>query len=105
VKLESRFQAFTRQLSDFLQTETLGRQAQFTFFRRLLNFDDWRIAGRPRVSQFLDYQVVNSDIAAERDHLRIGDHYVRLLTMKKRLGEPGHSCSTNSSRSMRTSMW
>jgi hypothetical protein len=57
--------AFARQLADFMQIEVLNRQGQFTFFRRLLNYDDWRVAGRPQSTQFLDYQVVNSDIEAE----------------------------------------
>ena len=37
------------------------RQRQFAFFRRLLNFEDWRVAGKPQSTQFLDYQVVNSE--------------------------------------------
>ena len=37
--------------------------------------------------QFLDYQVVNSNIEAERDHLRVGDHFVRVLTMKEAITE------------------
>ena len=41
----------------------------------------------PQTSQYLDFQVVNSDIEAERDHLRIGDHYVRLLTMRESITE------------------
>jgi type IV secretion system protein VirB4 len=65
----------------------LDQQGQFTFFRRLLNYDDFRIAGRPQSTQFLDYQVVNSDIEAERDHLRVGDHFVRVLTMKEAIIE------------------
>ena len=80
-------QAFARQLSDFMQIEILNQQGQFTFFRRLLNYDDWRVAGRPQSTQFLDYQVVNSDIEAERDHLRVGDHIVRVLTMKEAITE------------------
>ena len=87
VVLQNRVQNFVRQLADFMQIETLAQRAQFTFFRRLLNFDDWCIAGEPKTTQFLDYQVVNSDIVAERDHLRIGDHFVRLLTMKEAIGE------------------
>ena len=86
-KLEHRVEAFRRHLADFMRVEALDQQDQLTFFRRLLNFDEWRIAGRPKATQFLDYQVVNSDIAAERDHLRVGDHYVRLLTMKEAPGE------------------
>jgi type IV secretion system protein VirB4 len=54
-----------------MQIEILNQQGQFMFFRRLLNYDDWRVAGRPQSTQFLDYQVVNSDIEAERDHLRV----------------------------------
>ena len=86
-RLDQHVQAFARQLADFMQIEVLNRQGQFTFFRRLLNYDDWRVAGRPQSTQFLDYQVVNSDIEAERDHLRVGDHIVRVLTMKEAITE------------------
>jgi type IV secretory pathway VirB4 component len=86
-RLDQHVQAFARQLADFMQVEVLNRQGQFTFFRRLLNYDDWRIAGRPQSTQFLDYQVVNSNIEAERDHLRVGDHTVRVLTMKEAIIE------------------
>ncbi len=86
-RLDQRVQAFARQLADFMQIEVLDRQRQFAFFRRLLNFDDWRLAGKPRSTQFLDYQVVNSNIEAERDHLRVGDHIVRVLTMKEAITE------------------
>jgi len=86
-RLEQHVQAFARQLSDFVQIEILNSQGQFHFFRRLLNYDDWRIAGKPKHTQFLDYQMVNSDIEAQRDHLRVGDHFVRVLTMKEAIGE------------------
>src|SRR6202167_4715339 len=86
-RLDQSVQAFARQLADFMQIEILNQQRQFTFFRRLLNYDDWRVAGRPQSTQFLDYQVVNSDIEAERDHLRVGNHVVRVLTMKEAITE------------------
>jgi len=86
-RLEQQVQAFARQLADFMQIEILNQEAQFTFFRRLLNYDDWRVGGKPQSTQFLDYQVVNSDIDAERDHLRVGDHFVRVLTMKEAITE------------------
>ncbi|HEY1742470.1 MAG TPA: DUF87 domain-containing protein [Granulicella sp.] len=85
--LEQRVQTFTRQLADFMQIEVLNQQGQLRFFRRLLNYDEWRIAGKPQSTQFLDYQVVNSNIEAERDHLRVGDHFVRVLTMKEAITE------------------
>ncbi len=87
LRLEQRVQNFIRQLADLAAIETLNSEEQFRFFRRLLNFDDWRIAGKPKTSQYLDYQVVNSDIEAERDHLRVGDHFVRVLTMKETISE------------------
>ena len=86
-RLDQCVQAFVRQLADFMHIEVLDRQGQFTFFRRLLNYDDWRVAGKPQSTQFLDYQVVNSNIEAERDHLRVGDHIVRVLTMKEAITE------------------
>ena len=86
-RLDQRVQAFTRQLADFVKITLLDQQGQFTFLRRLLNFDSWRIAGKPQSTQFLDYQVVNSNIEAERDHLRVGDHDVRMLTMKEAITE------------------
>ena len=85
--LEQKVQAFSRQLADFMQIEVLDQQGQFRFFRRLLNYDEWRIAGKPQSTQFLDYQVVNSNIDAERDHLRVGDHFIRVLTMKEAITE------------------
>jgi type IV secretion system protein VirB4 len=86
-RLTSQAQAFVRQLADFMQVEVLNQPGQFRFFRRLLNYDDWRVAGRPKHTQFLDYQVVNSNLEAERDHLRVGDHFVRILTMKEAVTE------------------
>jgi len=86
-RLEQRVQAFIRQLADFMHMEVLDQPRQLTFFRRLLNYDDWRIAGKPQSTQFLDYQVVNSNIEAERDYLRVGDHAVRVLTMKEAITE------------------
>lgn len=86
-RLEQRVLAFTKQLSDLTPMEVLNHDEQFRFFRRLLNYDDWRIAGRPQHTQFLDYQLVNSSVESERDHLRVGDHFVRVLTMKEAVGE------------------
>ena len=85
--LEQRVQAFTKQLSDLIPMQVLNETGQFRFFRRLLNYDDWRIVGNPQHTQFLDYQVVNSSVEGERDHLRVGDHFVRVLTMKEAVAE------------------
>jgi hypothetical protein len=82
-RLAQKVQGFTRQLTDLMQVAIRDQQGQLRFFRRLLNYDPWRIVGMPQSTQFLDYQVGNSDIEAERDHLRVGNHVVRVLTMKE----------------------
>jgi type IV secretion system protein TrbE len=86
-RLDHGVRSFTRQLADLVRVAVLNQQGQFTFMRRLLNYQEWRIAGRPQSTQFLDYQVVNSNIEAERDHLKVGEHYVRVLTMKEAITE------------------
>jgi type IV secretory pathway VirB4 component len=47
LKLEQRVHSFVRQLSDFLHVDVLQQEDCFCFLRRLLNFDTWRIEGRP----------------------------------------------------------
>lgn len=82
-RIHGRVNGFIRQLSYTVTLSMANRNEALRFFRRLLNFDDWRIEGRFKPGQYLDFQVGNSDIEAERDHLRIGDHHVRVLTMKE----------------------
>ena len=85
--LEQRVQAFTKQLSDLIPMAGTNETGQFRSSAVLLNYDDWRIVGNPQHTQFLDYQVVNSSVEGERDHLRVGDHFVRVLTMKEAVAE------------------
>jgi type IV secretion system protein VirB4 len=74
---------FMRHLQMLCDVELMDMDGQFAFFRRLLNYDAQRRAGHPRSSQYLDYQVANSSITVERDHLKVGDQCVRVLTMKE----------------------
>jgi type IV secretory pathway VirB4 component len=62
LKLEQRVHSFVRQLSDFVQIDMLSQEECFHFLRRLLNYEAWRIEGGPESTQFLDYQVANSDV-------------------------------------------
>ena len=87
LRLEQHVNSFIRQLADFVQIEILQQDQAFRLLRRLINYDRWRIEGRPQSGQFLDYQITNSDIEAERDHLRVGNHFVRVLTMKEAIAE------------------
>jgi type IV secretory pathway VirB4 component len=42
-RLVQRVTAFVRQLADFVQIEVSDDKRQFRFFRRLINYDEWRI--------------------------------------------------------------
>lgn len=57
LRLEQRVHSFVRQLSDLVQIDIFARNDSFHFFRRLVNYDPWRIDGLPNSSHFLDYQV------------------------------------------------
>src|ERR1700676_3983577 len=59
-RLDQCVQAFVRQLVDFMQIEVLDRQGQFTFFRRLLNFEDCGAREKPPSTQLLRSEGVNS---------------------------------------------
>src|ERR1035438_6967410 len=84
---DQRVSGFRRHVEQDCALEVLDSGRQFTFFRSLLNYDQYRIAGKPKASSYLDYQVVNSNIEVERDHLRVGDHFIRALTMKEAISE------------------
>jgi len=57
-----------------MQIEIFGINRDSSCSPRLLNYDDWRVAGQRSPRSFSTIQVVTSDIEAERDHLRVGDH-------------------------------
>lgn len=82
VTLRRSVSSFLRNLQQYSQAHVMEMDDQFTFLRRLINYDKPLIAGKPRSSQYLDYQIANSSIAANPDHLRVGQHFVRVLSMK-----------------------
>ena len=70
-------------LSD-LGVERLGKRDAFLFFRRLLNYDPVRAtAAALTYDTHLDYFVADAPIECHRDHLRVGRHAVKVLTMKE----------------------
>ncbi|HET9281378.1 MAG TPA: hypothetical protein VFR24_05395 [Candidatus Angelobacter sp.] len=86
--LTQKVQGFVRQISDLVAIDILPATETFRVLKRLLNYEPWKIeAARPKATQFLDFQLSESNIEAERDHLRVGDHVVRVLTMKEAVAE------------------
>ena len=53
-RLEQCVQNFIRHLADLMPIKIQSQQGQFGFFCRLLNFDDWRIAGKPQSTRYMD---------------------------------------------------
>jgi type IV secretion/conjugal transfer VirB4 family ATPase len=64
--------------------ERLDKRRAFTFFRRLVNYAPARAAAASLVyDTHLDYFVADSPIECHRDHLLVGRHAVKVLTMKE----------------------
>jgi type IV secretion system protein VirB4 len=75
---------FETQLAD-LSPQRLSRREAFHFLRRLVNYDpaivDATLATPPEVH--LDYFLGDSAIDCHRDHLVVGRHFVKVLSMKE----------------------
>src|SRR5262249_52303569 len=75
--------AFEVQLSDVGLTR-LTKADAFRFFRRLVNFDPHTLAGGALAyDMHLDYFVADSPVECHRDHLRVGQRHVKVLSMKE----------------------
>ncbi len=82
-QLSNKVNSFVVQLRDCMMFEILGKQRAFRFLYELLNYEPYkRAAGRLRYDSFVDFQACNSALECHRDHLRLDDFYVRVLTLK-----------------------
>ncbi len=64
--------------------ERLDKARAFAFFRRLVNYDPARAASASLAyDTHLDYFVADAPIECHRDHLLVGRHAVKVLTMKE----------------------
>jgi type IV secretion/conjugal transfer VirB4 family ATPase len=75
--------SFAIQLHDVVGIELLQRQAAFQFFRRLLNFAPHKLYSGLKYDLHLDYFACDSALECYRDHLRIDDYFVQVLTLKE----------------------
>ena len=81
----TRPKGFEAHLADF-GVERLSRRDTFRFFRRLVNYDPARARQRRRANTpeaHLDYFVADSPVECHRDHLMVGAHAVKVLSMKE----------------------
>jgi len=81
--LRNKAESFVVQLKDTLGAEIVEKEEAFQFFRRLLNFRPACKRVQPKRDHGLDYALCDADIECHRDHLRIDDRYVQVLTLKE----------------------
>src|SRR5262249_3134976 len=89
LRLRSQVEAFALQLQHTLQTRLLAKDEAFRVLRHLLNYD----AGQAdrvglREAAFVDFHACDSALECHRTHLRLGDRYVRVITLKE---PPAHT--------------
>ncbi len=81
--LANKAASFAIQLADAVGIELLQKDAAFLFFRRLVNFAPYKLHSRLKYDAQLDYFVSDSALECYRDHLRLDDYFVQVLTLKE----------------------
>src|SRR5207249_1337425 len=81
--LADKVDSFVTQLRDVLPFEVLDKQQAFRFFRRFLNYAPFKADSvLLKYDDFVDFFASDSALEAHRDHLRLDDHFVQVLTLK-----------------------
>jgi type IV secretion/conjugal transfer VirB4 family ATPase len=76
--------SFRTQVSDFVSVRLLGKQEAFAVLKRTLNFDPLKLdSAKLKHDTFLDYYLCESHLECHRTHLRLDDHFVKVLTLKE----------------------
>ena len=81
--LSNKAASFAIQLDDAVGIELLEKDAAFRFFRRLMNFAPYKLHSGLKYDEHLDYFVSDSALECYRDHLRLDDYFVQVLTLKE----------------------
>jgi type IV secretion/conjugal transfer VirB4 family ATPase len=75
---------FVVQVSDFVTVRMLPKQEAFPVLKRTLNFAPHMIdQARLLHDTFLDCSLCESELECHRGHLRVGDDFVKVLTLKE----------------------
>jgi type IV secretion system protein VirB4 len=75
---------FVAQFPESLGAKVVDKDQAYRFLRRLLNYTPHKAAGvRLKYDDFVDFQACDSALECHRDHLRLDDYYVSVLTLKE----------------------
>jgi type IV secretion/conjugal transfer VirB4 family ATPase len=81
--LSSKLVHFVAQLPDALRVEMLDKDRAFRFLRRLVNYAPHKADVGLKYDDFIDFQMCGSALECHRDHLRLDDFFVSVLTLKE----------------------
>ena len=80
---------FVAQFPESLGAKVVDKDQAYRFLRRLLNYTPHKAAGvRLKYDDFVDFQACDSALECHRDHLRLDDYYLQVLTLKE---PPAHT--------------
>jgi type IV secretion system protein VirB4 len=82
--LHQKAEAFAIQLADTVRPALLGKGEAFRVLRRLVNYTPYKADGVAlKYDTHLDFYLSDSALECHRDHLRVDDVAVKVLTMKE----------------------
>ncbi|HEV2418039.1 MAG TPA: DUF87 domain-containing protein [Terriglobia bacterium] len=75
---------FILQVSDFCAVEILDKHEAFRVLKGILNFDPKKLESASlKHDAFLDWHLCESHLECHRGHLRLDNHFVKVLTLKE----------------------
>jgi type IV secretion/conjugal transfer VirB4 family ATPase len=84
VSLRRATNSFIEQCSESFDVRVLDQNESFGLLRRLLNPDRRKAdAVRLQYNRHVDFQAVDSELECHRNHLRLGEAFVKVLTIKE----------------------
>ena len=82
--LQQKVKSFVQQVNDFVRIDVLNKQDAFPVLKRTLNVSSPKIReAKLKHDTFLDYYLSESHLECHRSHLRLDDHYMKVLTLKE----------------------
>jgi type IV secretion/conjugal transfer VirB4 family ATPase len=82
--LRQKVESFRTHVSDFVSVRILGKDEAFVVLKRTLNFDPLKLdCAKLKHDTFLDYYLCESHLECHRNHLRVDDYFVKVLTLKE----------------------
>jgi hypothetical protein len=82
--LLQKVESFRMHVSDFVEARILPKEEAFVILKQTLNFDPLKVqAAKLKHDTFLDFYLCESHLECHREYLRVGEEYVKVLTLKE----------------------